>query len=320
MIPRIWRRMGTIASEEKLAAPRYGLAALIVANALLALGPMFVRIADTGPVASAFWRMALALPLIALMAYVGPKSSGRMTPMLIVIIAASGILFAADLASWHVGIMNTKVANATLFGNSASLLFPIYGFVIARAWPAKRQLVALLIAAAGAGLLMGRSAELSPEHLVGDLLSLLAGVFYAAYFIAIARARATLSPLPLLAASTLASAPPLILLAYVLGEQIVPTVWGPLIALAVCSQVVGQGLMTYALGRMSPLTIGLTLLTQPVVAALTGWLVFGETLAPLDFVGAAMVGLALVLVRQPVTPKLPGAAEPLEDHSKKHRD
>ena len=72
--------------------------------------------------------------------------------------------------------------------------------------------MALLIAAAGAGLLMGRSAELSPEHLAGDLLSLLAGVFYAAYFIAIARARATLAPLPLLAASTLASSIPLLAL------------------------------------------------------------------------------------------------------------
>jgi drug/metabolite transporter (DMT)-like permease len=155
------------------------------------------------------------------------------------------------------------------------------------------------MAAAGAGLLMGRSAELSPEHLAGDLLSLLAGVFYAAYFIAIARARETLSPMPLLAASTLASAVPLLVLAWVMGERIMPVDWTPLIALALCSQVIGQGMMTYALGRMSPLVIGLALLTQPVIAALTGWIAFDETLAALDVAGAALVGLALVLVRQP---------------------
>jgi drug/metabolite transporter (DMT)-like permease len=291
--------MGAIASEEKLGGARFGLAALLLGSTLLALGPMFVRMADTGPIASAFWRMALALPLLVPMAYFGPKSIGRMTPALIVIIAASGLLFAADLASWHVGIMQTKVANATLFGNSASFIFPIYGFVVARAWPARRQVIALVMAAGGAGLLMGRSAELSPEHLVGDLLSLLAGVFYAAYFVAIARARETLAPLPLLAASTLASAPPLLILAYALGEQIMPTNWTPLIALALCSQVFGQGLMVYALGRMSPLIIGLSLLTQPILAALTGWLMFNETLGPLDLVGAVLVGLALILVRQP---------------------
>jgi drug/metabolite transporter (DMT)-like permease len=304
--------MGTIASEEKLGVSRYGLAALLLGSALLALGPMFVRMADSGPIASAFWRMALAFPLLAIMARIGPKSGGRMTPALIVIIAASGMLFAADLASWHMGIMHTKVANATLFGNSASLIFPIYGFVAARVWPARRQMLALVMAAAGAILLMGRSAELSPEHLVGDLLSLLAGVFYAAYFVAMARARETLAPLPLLAASTLASAGPLLVLATVLGEQVMPTNWTPLVALALCSQVFGQGLMIYALGRMSPLVIGLSLLTQPIIAALTGWLVFNERLGALDLVGAALVALALVLVREPAKtlalPKLPGAA------------
>jgi drug/metabolite transporter (DMT)-like permease len=291
--------MGTTASEEKLVAPRYGLAALLLGSTLLALGAMFVRMADTGPTASAFWRMALAFPLLVVMARLGPKSSGQMTPKLILVIAASGVLFAADLACWHLGIMQTKIANATLFGNSASLIFPIYGFVVAQLWPTRRQGLALGLALIGAAVLMGRSAELSRANLVGDMLSLLAGVFYAAYFIAIARARETLSPLPLLAASTLASAVPLFIFATLMGEQIVPTNWGPLIGLALCSQVIGQGLMVYALGRMSPLIIGLALLTQPIVAAATGWLMFNETLGPLDLFGAVLVGLALVLVRQP---------------------
>jgi drug/metabolite transporter (DMT)-like permease len=291
--------MSITATQENLGAPRYGIAALLVANALLALGPMLVRLADVGPISSAFWRMALALPLIAGLAFATSRGRAGFTPGLVVIIAASGLLFAADLASWHLGIVRTKTANATLFGNSASLLFPLYGFIIAKMWPSRRQGFALALAAAGAGLLMGRSAELSPEHLVGDLLSLLAGVFYAAYFIAVARARETLAPLPLLAASTLASAVPLLALAVIMGERVMPHDWTPLIALALCSQVIGQGLMTYALGRMSPLVIGLALLSQPVIAALTGWLVFGETLGAPDIVGAALVGLALVLVRQP---------------------
>ncbi len=305
--------MSVTASKEKLVVAPYGIAALLLANALLALGPMFVRLADTGPIASAFWRMALALPLIALMAVIVaryPRSdridrqrtrspNHGFSNKLILIIIASGVLFAADLASWHVGILQTKMANATLFGNSASLIYPIYGFVVARALPTGRQMAALVIAAMGAIILIGRSAELSPQHLMGDLLSLLAGVFYAAYFIAIARTRETLAPLPLLTASTLASAPPLLILALVLGEQILPTNWTPLLALALGSQVIGQGLMVYALGRMSPLVIGLTLLTQPVVAAIVGWLAFNEMLGPLDLVGAALVGLALILVRQP---------------------
>ncbi|MBA3896710.1 MAG: DMT family transporter [Sphingomonadaceae bacterium] len=281
------------------APPRFALASLLAANALLALGPLFVRMSDVGPVAAAFWRMGLALPLIALMARLLPHRPSRIGRGLAIVIALSGVLFAADLASWHLGIVRTKMANATLFGNSASLIYPVYGFLAARAWPSRMQGIALLLAAAGAALLMGRSAELSPEHLLGDLLSLLAGMFYAAYFVAIARARETLSPLPLLAASTLASVAPLLALAWAMGDRILPGDWTPLLALAIGSQVIGQGLMVYALGRMSPLVIGLALLTQPVVAASVGWLIYGEGLGALDFAGAAMIGLALVLVRQP---------------------
>lgn len=77
-----------------------------------------------------------------------------------------------------------------------------------------------------------------------------------------------------------------------------PGNWTPLIILALVSQVLGQGLMTYALGRLSPLVIGLALLIQPVVAAAVGWIVYGERLGPLDLVGAVLVAIALVLVRR----------------------
>lgn len=291
--------MNAAASQEKLGPPRFGIAALLVGNTLLALGAMLIRLADTGPVASAFWRMAIAFPIVALLAFATTRGRAGFTPRLALVIAAAGIFFAADLASWHIGVLKTSAANATLFGNSASLIFPIYGFIAARMWPTGRQALALLMAALGAILLMGRSAELSADHLLGDVLSLLAGVFYAAYFVVIARARATLAPLPLLAASTLAGALPLLAASWAMGETIMPHNWWPLIALAIGSQLLGQGLTIYALGRMSPLIIGLALLTQPIVAALTGWLAFNETLAPLDIVGAALIGLALVFVRQP---------------------
>jgi drug/metabolite transporter (DMT)-like permease len=272
-------------------------AALVLANILLALGPLFVRTADVGPVAAAFWRMALAFPVLVLLASRGGPI--KVSRGLAFALMVSGVLFAADLASWHLGIMRTKLANATLFGNSASLMFPIYGFVVARAWPTRRQGGALALAAVGAVLLMGRSYELSPQNLFGDLLCLLAGVFYTFYFVMIARARNALAPLPLLAISTLASTLPLLLLAIALGERVVPTNWTPLLMLALCSQLLGQGLMTYVLGRFSPLVIGLGLLAQPVAAALIGMVMFGEHLSMSDFAGAVLIGLALVLVRQP---------------------
>ena len=69
--------------------------------------------------------------------------------------------------------------------------------------------------------------------------------------------------------------------------------------LALSSQVFGQGLLVYAIGSLSPLVVGLTLLSQPAISAFVGWMAYGETLSPLDWVGAIAIGAALVLVRLP---------------------
>lgn len=274
------------------------LVAALIANTALATGPLFVRMADVGPVSAAFWRLIIATPILfAVATAMGERpialARGRWW-----ILGIAGVVFALDLASWHVGIVRTTLANSTLFGNSASLIFPIYGFVVARAWPSRSQGAALLLAAIGGALLLGRSAELSSRHLAGDLFCLAAGVFYALYFVLMARVRASLAPVPALALSSLATIPPLLVIALAMGEQIVPHLWWPLLALAIVSQLIGQGCMIYALGHLSPLVIGIALLVQPAVGAALGWIIFDERLAAADLFGAALVAAALVLVRQ----------------------
>jgi drug/metabolite transporter (DMT)-like permease len=277
--------------------------ALLGGNVALAFGPLFVRLADTdahvGPVAAAFWRLALAAPVLLILTRATGQRIGRIGGGMLVAIALGGFFFAADLAAWHLGILKTKLANATLLGNTASLIFPLYGFLIARAWPTRGQGLALLLALAGGVLLMGRSYDLSPQNLIGDLLCLLAGVLYTFYLIAIDRARAQLQAWPVLALSTIAGILPLWLFALALGETIWPDAWGPLVGLALSSQLIGQGLLVYAMGHVRPLVTGLAFLTQPVVAAATGWIVYGEALAPLDWIAAALIAAAMVLVRRP---------------------
>ncbi len=68
--------------------------------------------------------------------------------------------------------------------------------------------------------------------------------------------------------------------------------------LAGLSQIVGQGLLVFSLRHFPPLIIGLALLTQPAVAALTGWYDFGEALGALDILGMVLLGTALVLGRR----------------------
>ena len=97
-------------------------AALIGGNIALALGPWSVRLADSGPISAGFWRLALAIPLLALLAHRNRQpltGFGKGTWLAIV---AAGVLFALDLASWNIGIGLTRLGNATLFGNSGSVI------------------------------------------------------------------------------------------------------------------------------------------------------------------------------------------------------
>src|SRR3546814_2593247 len=106
--------------------------ALIVANIALAFGPWFVRLADVGPVAAGFWRLTLAVPLLFAGAIAGGWRPRAMPRAIWVPLTLAGLCFAGDLGAWHIGILKTTMANATLFGNCATLIYPIYGFLIAR--------------------------------------------------------------------------------------------------------------------------------------------------------------------------------------------
>src|SRR6478735_6447500 len=273
------------------------LAALIVGNIALALGPWFVRMADSGPVSAGFWRVILAMPVLAILARANGQRLGGVPRKLILAVLVGGVLFGLDVASWHLGIGLTRMANATLFGNAGSLILMVWGFIAWRRLPRGREWPAMAAAVGGAAILMGRSFEISPATLAGDLFCLLAGVLYAGYLLILQGARKALGSWALLAWSSLGSAPVLLGIALALGEPVWPHNWAPILGLVVTSQLIGQGLLVYALKHFSPLVIGIALLTQPAVAALVGWLSFGEVLTGIDLLGVALVGSALVLAR-----------------------
>ncbi len=273
-------------------------AALMGGNAALAFGPWLVRMVDTGPVSAGFWRLLLPLPLFALLAW-RERSDAPFDRRLALLVMMGGVFFAFDLASWHIGIELTRLANATLFGNSGSLILMVWGLVAARAMPRRAETMAVVAACCGAAILMGRSLEISTETLAGDLFCLLAGLFYAFYLLPAQRARVALGQWTVLALACVAGAPVMLAIALAMGEPVLPGAagWTPVVLLAISSQVIGQGLLVFALRHFPPLVIGLGLLTQPAIAAAIGWQVFGELLVPLDFLGMALVGGALVLAR-----------------------
>jgi drug/metabolite transporter (DMT)-like permease len=295
------------ASQEKIAgeAPEASgrpaawllLIALFGGNVALAIGPWFVRIADTGPVAAGFWRLFLALPFMIVLARANGQRLTGMGAKTLALVALGAVTFALDLASWHIGIAMTRIGNATLFGNAGSIVLLFWGFLVALTLPGRLEMLAIIFALAGAAILMGRSLEISHETLIGDLFSVAAGLLYAVYLLTLQSARGSFGSWSLLVWVSIFGAPVLLAIALLLGEPVWPQAWGPVVGLFVLSQLVGQGLMVFALRYFPPLVVGLALLTQPAVASIYGWLAFGEVLSGMDIVGMMLVGAALAVSR-----------------------
>jgi len=308
-------------------AVRLAFPALLLGSAILALAPMLVRLAPVGPLQSAFWRLAIAvLPLLLLARLMsnpgsnagsgagsgagesgtsGAPATAALTRAMLGGMAVAGLFFAADLIVWHLGIVRTTIANASLFGNMASFMMMAYGIVVLSLKPTRRQAAAMALAVTGALCLFGASAELSLRHLTGDLMCLMAAVFYTGYLISIGKARAALSAPAVLAGSSLAGTLVILPVVMLSPEPLAPATlegWVPLLVLGLGGQVIGQGLIVFALAHLSPSVSGIGLLSQPVLAALIGWLAFGEIMGPLEMVGAALILVALLSQSLPARP------------------
>ena len=84
--------------------PRWhALAVLVFGACVIGLSPILVRLTETGPAAAGFWRLAFAMPLLAIMTRRTSGPLGR--PSQIALIA--GVMFALDLGFWHYGIKYT---------------------------------------------------------------------------------------------------------------------------------------------------------------------------------------------------------------------
>ena len=108
-------------------------------------------------------------------------------------------------------------------------------------------------------------------------------------------------------------APVLLGFALLHGEPVWPHVWWPLLTLALGSQIIGQGLLVYALRHFPPLVIGLVLLMQPAVAVLAGWFAFSEVLTGWDALGMVLVAAALVIARAGDDPAAARQTNPAAD-------
>lgn len=282
------------------------LIAILMGVCAISFSPIWVRLSDVGPISVAFWRLALAVPLLwgwtrtssdAVPA--AAPARGRYAPLMLLV---PGVVFAADLATWHLAINLTSVANATFFPNMA----PILVSLVAWRWLGERFrpvfVVGLSVALVGV-LMMVRASTTGGETgaAFGDALALFTALFYAGYILSVKHLRQWYSAARVMLTSAAVGMSLLFVVTLLSGEVFLPADlagWAVLLGLAWFSHAGGQGLVAYSLAQLPASLTSVMLLMQPVLAAIFAWLLLGEAMSPLQAAGGAFVLIGVLLARR----------------------
>ena len=286
--------------------PALAFTTLLAGGIAIGFAGILMRLSDVNPLASAFWRMALAAPILwawALSVRVPDQAAGRRTGYAPALVLA-GLYFAGDMAFWHLSLHYTTVSNATLLSNFAPIFIALWLWYAYRTRFPRIFIIGMLIALAGAILLVGPNAAGGAGHdhkLAGDALGLASAVFYAGYQLVIKQARDQYSTARLMAWSTSITAIALLPFALAAPGAFMPTTaagWLPLLGLALLAQIGGQTVIAYASAHLPASLSSVSLLIQPLTATIAAWLIFAEAIGPWQMLGGSLLLYGIFLSKR----------------------
>ena len=264
---------------------------IFVAICFLATGGIFVKLSELPPINTGFYRVLFSIPM--LFPFI-KKEDLKLNKKQVITIVLAGAFLAGDLALWNISFSYTSVANANLLANLTPFTVIPCSYFLFKEKMTKRFLLGGFITLLGVVILMSNKVTLSPERMMGDVMCLTTSVFYAMFMLTVYKLRDYVKSNVIMFISAFGSLIVLgIVIAFTEGFYF-PTsfraVW-PLIALALVSQILGQGLLAHCLGKVNASLSSLLTLAQPVVAAVYAWIIFREELS-----SQAVVAIVITLI------------------------
>lgn len=277
-------------------------AAIVFSGIIMGFSPVFVREAEVGPFASAFWRVVFAIPLLFLWAWIEGRKD-KLNPSVFSLPVSgmlAGAFFSGDLIFWHLSILNTTMANATFTVCLSVVWVALLSNLVLGERVSREFWLGLFLCLAGLALLINSSLQIEPTRLLGDVYGVITSFFLGAYMLAMRSARRHIQGGRLFLSSTLVTMGLLFIAALFAGDSMFATSskgWISLISLGVFTHAAGQGLVTLALGILSAVFSSLVIFIEAVTAAFFGWLLFDEAMSWMQATGGLMILSGVWLAR-----------------------
>ena len=258
---------------------------------------LFVKFAGVPGTVSAFYRLLFAAPpLMAAWLWKRKPLPARHDLLLM---AAGGALFAVDLTLWNTGLLITSAATATLLANNAPIWVGLGALFFFRERLAPRFWIGLALSLLGMACIVGSSGLGELRFNRGDLLSIGASMFYAAYLLTTQKARVANDTLTFMTVSVVVGTLLMLVLNLRLGYPLAgfsARTWWALVGLGLVSHLAGWLAINYALGHLKASAVSVSLLGQAVVTALLSIPLLGETLGVAQSAGGLLVLSGIYLV------------------------
>lgn len=286
-----------------------GRVAVLVGIILWSLGNLAVRGSTLDGAQLAFWRYLIAAAIYGVihLRFVGPLRLNDFRRA-----APAGLAIALEIAFFFMAIKSTTIANTTVIGS----MLPLLLFAVAARrfgeTVSGRLVASTVVGLGGVGLVVfGSSQSAATWSLTGDLLAVVALVFFAAYFAFAKSAREHLGVFTLQTHSMFVGVPVLAVITLLdSGEIAFPQGaqwWQPLLLIALPGT--GHLLVNWAHSHVTLTYTSMMVLLVPVLSVIGAWLLFDERVSSLQALGIvvaiAVLSFAVVETRRINTPEEP---------------
>lgn len=299
--------MGEHSSPTSASGPataRADLVLLGVAVVAISTSAPLVRAAAAPTLAVAFWRNALAVPLVgaAALAQRGQGTPVRRDVRLSVL---AGLCLAAHFGTWIPSLSFTTVASSVALVATQ----PVWAALLARArgdaMP-RGTWAGIALAVAGAALLGGLDFATSGRALFGDALALAGGVLAAVYVTVGADVRQSVSTAWY--ATICYSTASLVLVAVCAagGQSLAGydgDTWLAIAAIAAGPQLLGHTVMNRVLRTITPTVVSVAILLEVLGAAALARVFYDESPRPLAWPAGALLLAGVVIVVRAARPR-----------------
>lgn len=271
---------------------------IFLAICFLATGGIFVKLSSLPPITTGFYRVLFSLPLLY------PFVKGDLSNVSkkdFYLMFFSGVFLALDLVFWNMSFQYTTVANANLLVNLVPLTIIPLSYFFYKEKLNKSFFIGLIVLIIGIIILMKGKISTNPENFRGDFYAFIASIFYGLFLFFVSNIRSRVSAKVIMFICGFGSLITLFIAMFFkegIGYPVTLKELIPLVGLAIFSQLLGQGLMSYCVGKIRITLSSILVLSQPIVAAVYSFLLFNEKISQQEILGIFIVLIGIYISKK----------------------